>query len=177
MGHGDRSVITCPPAWCHYCLWSIFENGWYHSLDDVLVTQSCLTLYTRLLCPRNSPVKNTGVGSHFLSPRDLSDPGIISGSPALQAESLPSEPPGLGKWWQSPDWKGRENQPVADESDKPLLHVKPSSDFPCTWQKIWVTYHGQQGLRWNFLLPSPNLPAICTRYSLASSHTALLSVS
>ena len=27
------------------------------------------------------------------SPRDLPDPGIKPGSPALQAESLPSEPP------------------------------------------------------------------------------------
>ena len=36
-----------------------------------LVTQSCLTLCnpmepTRLLCPWNSPGKNTGVGCHFL---------------------------------------------------------------------------------------------------------------
>ena len=30
----------------------------------------------------------------FLSPGDLSDPGIEPGSPALQADSLPSEPPG-----------------------------------------------------------------------------------
>ena len=28
------------------------------------------------------------------SPEDLSDPGIKPGSPALQADSLPSEPPG-----------------------------------------------------------------------------------
>ena len=31
----------------------------------------------------------------FLSPRDLPDPVIESRSPALQAESLPSEPPSL----------------------------------------------------------------------------------
>ena len=30
----------------------------------------------------------------FLSPRDLPDPGIEAGSPAMQADSLPSEPPG-----------------------------------------------------------------------------------
>ena len=29
------------------------------------------------------------------SPGDLPDPGIKSGSPALQADSLPSEPPGM----------------------------------------------------------------------------------
>jgi len=34
--------------------------------------------------------KNTGVGSHSLLP----DPGIEPSSPALQADSLPSEPPG-----------------------------------------------------------------------------------
>ena len=42
-----------------------------------------------------SPGKNNGVGSHFLlqeifPTRQLNDPG----SPALQADSLPSEPPG-----------------------------------------------------------------------------------
>ena len=35
-----------------------------------------------------------GVGSHFPSPGDLPNPGIERGSPSLQADSLPSEPPG-----------------------------------------------------------------------------------
>ena len=33
-------------------------------------------------------------GLPFPSPGDLSDPGIEPGSPALQADALPSEPPG-----------------------------------------------------------------------------------
>ena len=33
-------------------------------------------------------------GQPFPSPGDLPDPGIEPGSPALQADSLPSEPPG-----------------------------------------------------------------------------------
>ena len=33
-------------------------------------------------------------GLPFTSPGDLPDPGIESGSPPLQAEALPSEPPG-----------------------------------------------------------------------------------
>jgi len=37
-------------------------------------------------------------GYSFLSPGDLSDPGIKPGSPALQADSLPSEPPGMPQW-------------------------------------------------------------------------------
>ena len=47
------------------------------------------------LSPWNSPEKNTGVGSQpFLSPGDLSNAGIKPRSPALQANSLPSERPG-----------------------------------------------------------------------------------
>ena len=33
-------------------------------------------------------------GQPFSSPGDLPDPGIKPGSPALQADSFPSEPPG-----------------------------------------------------------------------------------
>ena len=33
-------------------------------------------------------------GLPFLSPGDLPDPGIKPGCPALQADALPSEPPG-----------------------------------------------------------------------------------
>ena len=49
----------------------------------------------RLLCPWNSPGKNIGVGCHFLvSPGDIPNPGSAPGSPALQVNSLPFEPPG-----------------------------------------------------------------------------------
>ena len=41
----------------------------------------------RLLCPWNSPGKNTGLSS-LLSPGDLSNPGIKPGPPALQKDSL-----------------------------------------------------------------------------------------
>ena len=44
-----------------------------------------------LLRPWNFPGKNTGLGCHSL-PGDLPDPGIEPRSPALQADSLPSEP-------------------------------------------------------------------------------------
>ena len=45
----------------------------------------------RLLCPWDFPGKK---GLSFPSPGDLPDLGIEPGSPALQADSLPSEPPG-----------------------------------------------------------------------------------
>ena len=44
-----------------------------------------------LYSPWNSPGQYTGVGSLFPSPGDLPDPGIKLGSPAFQADSLPSE--------------------------------------------------------------------------------------
>ena len=49
---------------------------------------------TRLLCPLNCPGKNTGVGCHFLLQGNLPQPGTELSSPALQAGSLLSEPPG-----------------------------------------------------------------------------------
>ena len=64
------------------------------------VAQSCPTLCdpmdlsSRLLCPWEFPGKSTGIGCHFLSSGDLPDPGIEPRSPALQADALPSEPPG-----------------------------------------------------------------------------------
>ena len=48
---------------------------------------------TRLLLPWEFPGKNTGVGCHFLLQRNLPNPGIKPGSPALQADTLPSELP------------------------------------------------------------------------------------
>ena len=61
----------CPRGMC------LFSNSCYvayycHREVKVLVTQSCLTLQphglqpTRLLCPWDSPGKNTGEGSHSL---------------------------------------------------------------------------------------------------------------
>ena len=64
------------------------------------VVKSCLTLSqprrlypARFLCPWDSPDNNTGVGCHFLL-QGLPNPRIEPGSPALQADSLLSEPPG-----------------------------------------------------------------------------------
>ena len=63
--------------------------------EKLLVAQSCLTLFnSRLLCPWNSPGKNTGVDLPVPSPGDLPNPGIEAGSPALQEDSLASEPEG-----------------------------------------------------------------------------------
>ena len=66
----------------------------------VLVTQSCLTLRDPMDCiaPGSSLQgflqASTLEWMPFPPPGDLLNPGIEPGSPALQAESLPSEPPG-----------------------------------------------------------------------------------
>ena len=44
--------------------------------------------------PWSSPGQNTGVGSLIPSPGDLPNPGTEPRSPALQADYLPTEPPG-----------------------------------------------------------------------------------
>ena len=54
---------------------------------------------TRLLCPWDSPGKNTGVGCHFLLQGIFPDPGIEPVSlmsPALAIGFLPLAPPGMG---------------------------------------------------------------------------------
>ena len=68
-------------------------------LKEVLVTQSCPTLcdptvaHQAPLCTGFSRQEYWG-GLPFPLPGDLPDPGTKPGSPALQADSLPSEPQG-----------------------------------------------------------------------------------
>ena len=74
---------------------------------NVLVTQSCLILCDSMDCSfpgsfvhGDSPLsmgfsrQEDWSGLPFPSPGDLPDAGIEPRSPALQADSLPSEPPG-----------------------------------------------------------------------------------
>ena len=57
------------------------------------------TVAHQVLCPCNSPDKNTGVGCHFFLQRIFQTQGVnqrllcCKWSPALQADSLPAEPP------------------------------------------------------------------------------------
>ena len=70
---------------------------------QVLVTQLCLTLCDPMGCslPGSSVHRiiqeEYWSGLPFPSPGDLPDPGIEPTSPALQADSLLSEPPGKPK--------------------------------------------------------------------------------
>ena len=69
--------------------------------QKVLVTQLCPTLCNPMdysppgsSVHGDSPGKTTGMDCHFLLQGNLPNPGIKPRSPALQADSLPSEPPG-----------------------------------------------------------------------------------
>ena len=82
---------------CLHYLKCLIQCKWYIAV--MLVAQSCLILQPcglqpiRPLCPWNYPDKNWS-GLPFPYSRDLLDPGIGPGSPALQEVSLPftSEP-------------------------------------------------------------------------------------
>ena len=65
----------------------------------VKVAQLCLTATTWAVACRTTLFmafsrQECWSGLTFLSPGDLPNPGIEPGSPALQADFLPSEPPG-----------------------------------------------------------------------------------
>ena len=70
-------------------------------MESENVAFSCVQLFViswTVACKAHKSVKFSGQehwsGLPFPSPGDLPDPGIEPGSPALQADSLPSEPPG-----------------------------------------------------------------------------------
>ena len=52
----------------------------------------------RLLCPWGFSKQEYWSEQLFPSPGDLPNPGIEPSSPTLQADSLPSEPPGKPQW-------------------------------------------------------------------------------
>ena len=104
--HG--TIFSC---FCNYicvcvCVCVCVQHTQTHSsvLVCVLVAQPCPLFVTpwiiafQLLCPWNSPGKNTGVGCHFLHQgffltQGLRIAGIAIPGIAFQADSLPSEPP------------------------------------------------------------------------------------
>ena len=100
----------------------------------VLSTQLCPTLCDPIdcsppgSCSWNSSGKNTGVGNHSL----LQDifPGIETWTPALQADSLQSEPPG-----------------------KPLATTKCDPEEPCNESLSTISWWGGRG---RIYLPSPS---------------------
>ena len=87
----------------------------------VLVAQTCLTLCDPMDCSPPDSVhgilqaRNWG-GFPFPPPGDLPHPGIDPRFPALQADSLPSEPP--GKWEKKSHSKIAIKEWEANDTDK-----------------------------------------------------------
>ena len=90
--------------WALTLVWKMGEGSQF-SMMCVLVAQTCPTLCDPMDCsPPGTSVcgilqARIWSGLPFPSPGYLPNPGIEPGSPALQADSLPSEPP-----WKPP-WK------------------------------------------------------------------------
>ena len=84
-----------------------FYKYWYfeRKKDESEVAQSCLTLCDPMdHSPQVSPSMGFSrqeywSGLPFPSSRNLPDPGVKPRSPALQADALPSEPPGKPYWY------------------------------------------------------------------------------
>ena len=66
---------------------------WKPESESCSVVSDCLRPH-ELYSPWSSPGQNTGVGSLSLLQGIFPNPGIKPRSPALQADSLPSEPQG-----------------------------------------------------------------------------------
>ena len=68
--------------------------------SEIKVARLCPTLLTPWIIACQAPLslgfcrREYWTGLPFPSPGDVPDPGIELDSPALQADSLPSEPPG-----------------------------------------------------------------------------------
>ena len=88
-------------------------------------------------------------GLPFPSPGDLPDPGIEPGSPALQTESLPSEPLGkptihTGAYTNTPRHKDRMTDPYAHQFTlaNPNTWIHQNTN-PNTHGQFWVLINTQ----------------------------------
>ena len=116
---------------------------------QVLGAQSCLfatpgTVACQLPLCMGFSRQERWIGLPFPSPEGLSNPGIKPRSPALQADSLPSEPPGkprfiIEKGYGLKSAKARSTQDEFQEGSKPttLSHIV----FSLRKQDAWLSQH------------------------------------
>ena len=136
QGPRKPSQATGAAATCGSGLWGVRGGGSrLPSVQDCCccAVLSCVRLFvtlglqsSRLLCPWDSPGKNTEMGCHALLhgifPTQVSNPG----SPTLQADFLPSEPPGKPKTTNSRPQDNEHGPPF--QHPLTLLCVEASSD-------------------------------------------------
>ena len=132
-GTGRREVLE----WRFYYIWSlrsmracsvasvVCDSLWPHGLQP-----------TRLLCPWDSPSKNTAVGCHALLQGIFLTQGLNSrlpASPALQVDILPTEPPGKPEF-EVPD--GKSSGKIYQEVKGWDLNLQSGLKYPsCYWQR------------------------------------------
>ena len=116
----------------------------------VLGTQSCLTICDPIDCSPQTPLSMglSRQGYHselpFSSPGDLPDPEIEPRSPALQADSLPSELPGKPKNTGMDSLSRLQGNFPTQESNWDLLH--------CSWFLYQLSYSGSPTSTYNTML-------------------------
>ena len=132
---------------------------WWLSDKEVLVTQSHPTLsdpmdYSPVQAPLSMELSRQQNWSRlsFLSSGDLPDPAIKPGSPALQTDSLLSEPPGSS---QQQKKKKKKNPPANTEctGSIPTLILEDSTCPGAT--KPWATTTDLCSTAWGPQLLSP----------------------
>ena len=84
--------LSCRSSLYDSGIWTVFLTSCIMKMK-MKVTQSCPILCDPMDCSPPGPLSRQEYWSElpFPSPEDLPDPGIESGSPALQADSLPTE--------------------------------------------------------------------------------------
>ena len=113
----------------------------------VKVTQSCLTLCK----PMNYTIHGIfqaryWSGQPFPSPGDLPNRGIKPRTPALRANSLPSEPPGKPKNTGLGSLSVLQGKFLTQESNQDLLH--------CRWILYHLSYEGSPTKGIKFIIAS-----------------------
>ena len=101
----------------------------------------------RLLCPWGFSKQEYWSGWHIPSPGTLPDPGIEPGSPALQADSLLSEPPGKPKNTGVGSLSLLQGTFPAQKSNWGLLHCRrilSQLSLPNRVRKDVATYYQEQ---------------------------------
>ena len=93
-------------------------------------------------------------GLPFPSPGDLPNPGIEPGSPALQADALPSEPPGkpqaLGIWKEGGERAARRAPRATAPMSTSTASLPAAARGP---RRCWPVTLGGPALRWSTAAP------------------------
>ena len=115
------SILSC--IFCRSIAQSLLCTWvtWSENESCSVVSNSVITWTMQSI---ESPGQNTGVGSLSLLQENLPQPGIKLSSPALQAYSLPAEPPGKPKNTEMGRLSLLQGIFVTQESNWGLLHCR-----------------------------------------------------